>query len=114
MHFYAITNENVDTMKAHLSRKVCQGDIPGRKLHAKKCVGERLLYDATDNLSISHRSARVRITGALIKVNGEGRSASLFGLWREHANLDLRRVGGEFLGPEGLNAGSRLLYFGEL
>lgn len=55
MYLHTITNENFNSVQSHFSSEVRQNDgITMRKLHTKKGVGERLIYDAFYNLWFSH------------------------------------------------------------
>jgi hypothetical protein len=51
MNLHTITNENFNSVQSHFSGEVGQNDrIAMRKLHTKKGVRERLIYDAFYNL----------------------------------------------------------------
>ena len=51
MHLHTITYKNFNSVQSHFSSEVGQNDrITMRKLHTKKGVRERLIYDAFYNL----------------------------------------------------------------
>lgn len=54
LHMHTIPHEHLDAMQTHFAGKISECDITGRKLYAKKRIGERLLDNSFYNLWFSH------------------------------------------------------------